>query len=128
VPEDLFLLGVLLLCGGKMGSDGGEVDDGPLGVSVSGGWLLVSGVWAGVSVTGVLSGLGGTEEQGDDESADQSEEEEEDDGVLDGGGVEGEGGGAVGTDVNEPQPGISGLLGLVGHGTGGQDGQGSESE
>jgi len=111
-----------------MGSDGGEVDDGPLGVSVSGGWLLVSGVWGGVSVTGVLSGLGGTEEEGDDESADQSEEEEEDDGVLDGGGVEGEGGGAVGTDVNEPQPGFSLLLGLVAHGTGGQDGQGSESE
>ena len=29
MPEDLFLLGVLLLCGGQMGSDGGEVDDGP---------------------------------------------------------------------------------------------------
>ena len=29
MPEDLFLVAVLLLCGGKLGSDGGKVDDGP---------------------------------------------------------------------------------------------------
>ena len=29
MPEDLFVVTVLLLCGGQMGSDGGEVDDGP---------------------------------------------------------------------------------------------------
>jgi len=98
----------------QMVDNGGKVE-GPLGIAgaVAGSGLFVASGLLGVSVTGISLGLGGSEEERSNEGADETEEQEENDSVLNGSGVESERGHAVGSDVNETQPGIA-LLVFVG--------------
>ena len=100
------------------------------GLLVSGGGLLVS-----VSVSGsrlLVSGVLSVEDsgvEGDDESSEDEDEEGKDDSVLDGGGVEGQGGGAAASDGEISVSGISGVfLQLCGVGAGGQKGEGSDTQ
>jgi len=71
---------------------------------------LVAGLLVSVSVARVL--LAEDAEEGQEERAEHEDEEAEDDGVLDGGGVEGERGGAVrgDCDIAEPRRPVLGLL------------------
>ncbi len=105
----------------------------PLGVRrVSGRGLLVSALLVvrsllvTVSVSGPALLSEGTEE-GQQEGAEDEDEETDDDGVLDGGGVEGQGGGAVSAHGDEAQAGVALLLQLdvVGGVGAGQEGQGN---
>ena len=107
----------------------------PLGESlVTRGGLLVSrgvstGLLVSVSVSGLL--LSKDAEEGQEECAKDEDEQAEDDGVLDGGGVEGEGGGAVGANRDEAEAGVAADLLLVvdGEGAGaGDQGESGENE
>ena len=88
----------------------------PLGVGVvsRAGLLvrrLVSGLLVSVSVSGLL--LAEKAEDGQEKGAEDEDEETENDSVLDRGGVEGEGGGAVGGHGDVAQPGGAGLLAVL---------------
>ena len=108
----------------------------PLGIAVVSGLLVsrgrgfvsVSVSGSGLLVSGVLS-VEDSSVKGDDESAEDKDEEGKDDSVLDGGGVEGEGGGAAATDGEISVSGISGLLfQLCGEGAAGDGGDDGETQ
>ena len=90
--------------------------------------LLISicGLLISVSVTGFFSFAHGDTKEGQDESSENKDEQAEDDGVLDGGGVEGEGGGAGVADCDVPEPGISFLFNEVGAYAGGEKSNGQD--
>ena len=98
----------------------------PLGITVSLCRLLISicGLLISVSVSGFFSFAHGDTKEGQYESSENKDEQAEDDGVLDGGGVEGEGGGAGVADGDVPEPGIPFLFNEVGAYAGGEESNG----
>ena len=100
------------------------------GLLVSRSGLLISGsalLLVTVTVSSLL--LAEDTEQGKEEGSEDQDEEAEDDGVLDGGGVEGQGGGAVGGHGDEPKSGLT-VLGevLLRMGGGGEESDGSDGD
>ena len=105
----------------------------PLGEGVvSGGGLLVSSLVSGILVSVSVSGgvvLTEDPEEGQQESAEDEDEQAEDDGVLDGGGVEGQRGRAVGGHGDVAQTGLTlGIEELFFGVSAGQEGDGGDGD
>jgi len=124
---------VFLLVGAQGVKDGAEHLSGPLGervVGVAGCLVTVVGILSlvkSITVTGVRAAIASEEraeadsEKREDERAEDKGKQAEDHGVLDGGGIECDGGGARAAYTNVAQPGVSFLLKCLGRGHGGHE-------
>lgn len=127
-----FLLRVFLLVGAQGVKDGAEHLSGPLGervVGVAGCLVTVVGILSlvkSITVTGVRAVASeeraeADSEKREDEGAEDKGKQAEDHGVLDGGGIECDGGGARAAYTNVAQPGVPFLLKCLGRGHGGHE-------